>query len=82
MDRYTGLQHTTKAGHHTCSNLDPPAWLQAVLNSVINHQHIPVRVNGPVGGESILSENYDQLLLVAGGVGVSLWIWLNAALLL
>lgn len=49
-----------------------PTWPQAVLNSVINHQHVPVRVNGPVGGESILSENYDQLLLVAGGVGVSL----------
>ena len=50
--------------------------LQAVLNSVINHQHVPVRVNGPVGGESILSEAYDQLLLVSGGVGVSLTLYL------
>ena len=55
----------------TLHGLKMLTWPQAVLDSVINHQHVPVRVNGPVGGESILSENYDQLLLVAGGVGVS-----------
>ena len=43
---------------------------QAVIEEIVKKEHVPVRVNGPMGGESILSENYDQLLLIAGGAGV------------
>lgn len=43
---------------------------QAVINEIINKEHVAVRVNGPIGGDSILSQNYDHLLLVAGGVAV------------
>jgi len=46
--------------------------LQAVIDEIINTEHVPVRVNGPIGGDSILSQNYDHLLFVAGGVAVSL----------
>lgn len=46
--------------------------LQAVIDEIINTEHVPVRVNGPIGGESILSQSYDHLLFVAGGVAVSL----------
>ena len=45
--------------------------MQAVIDEIITKGHVPVRVNGPIGGESVLSQNYDQLLLVAGGVAVS-----------
>jgi len=46
--------------------------LQAVIDEIINTEHVPVRVHGPIGGESILSQSYDHLLFVAGGVAVSL----------
>ena len=46
--------------------------LQSVIDEIIRKEHVAVRVNGPMGGESILSENYDQLLFIAGGVAVSL----------
>ena len=45
--------------------------LQAVIDEIINTEYVPVRVNGPIGGDSILSQNYDHLLFVAGGVAVS-----------
>ena len=35
-------------------------------------EHVPVRVNGPMGGESILAQGYDHLLMIAGGVAVSM----------
>ena len=34
-------------------------------------EHVPVRVNGPIGGESILAQGYDHILMIAGGVAVS-----------
>ncbi|KAL0041029.1 hypothetical protein WJX77_002724 [Trebouxia sp. C0004] len=43
-------------------------WSTAVIDEIINTEHVPVRVNGPIGGDSILSQNYDHLLFVAGGV--------------
>ena len=46
--------------------------MQAVIDEIINTEHVPVRVNGPIGGESILSQNYDHLVFVAGGVAVNL----------
>ena len=46
--------------------------MQAVIDEIINTEHVPVRVNGPIGGDSISSQNYDHLLFVAGGVAVSL----------
>ena len=44
---------------------------QAVIDEIINKEHVAVRVNGPIGGDSILSQQYDHLLLMAGGVAVS-----------
>ncbi|KAL0045657.1 hypothetical protein WJX82_000761 [Trebouxia sp. C0006] len=43
-------------------------WSTAVIDEIINTEYVPVRVNGPIGGDSILSQNYDHLLFVAGGV--------------
>lgn len=45
--------------------------LQAVIDAIIKSEHVAVRVNGPIGGNSILSQNYDRLLFIAGGVAVS-----------
>ena len=45
--------------------------LQAVIDKIKKSEHVAVRVNGPIGGVSILSQNYDHLLLVAGGIAVS-----------
>lgn len=44
---------------------------QAVIDEVIKTEHVPVRVNGPMGGESILAQGYDHVLMIAGGVAVS-----------
>ena len=46
--------------------------LQAVIEEIIKMEHVPVRVNGPMGGESILAQGYDHLLMIAGGVAVSM----------
>lgn len=45
--------------------------IQAVIEEIIRTEHVPVRVNGPMGGESILAQGYDHLLMIAGGVAVS-----------
>lgn len=45
--------------------------IQAVIEEIIRTEHVPVRVNGPMGGESILAQGYDHLLMIAGGIAVS-----------
>jgi hypothetical protein len=54
-----------------CSGCSGCWCLQAVIDEIVNTEYVPVRVNGPIGGDSILSQNYDHLLFVAGGVAVS-----------
>ncbi|KAL3146993.1 hypothetical protein ABBQ38_014960 [Trebouxia sp. C0009 RCD-2024] len=43
-------------------------WSTAVIEEIIKTEHVPVRVNGPMGGESILAQGYDHLLMIAGGI--------------
>ena len=46
--------------------------LQAVIESLLKHGRVPVRVTGPMGHPTRLPYHYDHLLLIAGGVAVSL----------
>ena len=43
-----------------------------MIEEIIKTEHVPVRVNGPMGGESILAQGYDHILMIAGGVAVSI----------
>ena len=45
---------------------------QAVIEEIIKTERVPVRVNGPIGGENILAQGYDHLLMIAGGIAVSM----------
>ena len=46
--------------------------LQAVIESLLKHGRVPVRVTGPMGHPTRLPYHYDHLLLIAGGVAISL----------
>ena len=46
------------------------AVLQAVIESLLRHGRVPVRVTGPMGHPTRLPYHYDHLLMFAGGVAV------------
>ena len=54
---------------------------QALLDQLRNREAVPVRITGPLGNDIGERgwEEYDALVLIVGGVGVSGWLPLLAA---